>query len=468
MSDAVNAESRQAVPTSGDGLWAKAFSGAMLLVTALGVLVLGVIAVVALRDNGGGTASAAGSATQVDVRLSEFKIELSPAVVPPGDVTFMVHNVGTVEHNFVVPTLGVRTNNLKPGEMATLAVTNVGGGSYDYLCDIAGHEAAGMKGTLAVEAGASVATAAAAPATGGMSWQQMDAMMEAVAKRFPEKTEGAGNGELGFRIDAEGFKVFDLTASVIPWEVEKGKFVDGWAYNGQIPGPIIRINVGDKVRVNLKNELPESTSLHLHGIRVPNGADGVDPYTQPAIKPGESFTYEFVALEPAVGMYHSHHNAQVQVPNGLAGAMLIGDWKEAAMGVARSRVQDTDGDAESEIVMVLNDSGTIGLSLNGKSFPATEPYALKVGESAVVHYYNEGNMTHPMHLHQPAGLVVAHDGKLLEAPFWADTLNVAPGERWTVVYTALDPGVWAWHCHILTHAETPEGMRYMVTALIVE
>ena len=158
MSDAVNAESRQAVPTSGDGLWAKAFSGAMLLVTALGVLVLGVIAVVALRDNGGGTASAAGSATQVDVRLSEFKIELSPAVVPPGDVTFMVHNVGTVEHNFVVPTLGVRTNNLKPGEMATLAVTNVGGGSYDYLCDIAGHEAAGMKGTLAVEAGASVST----------------------------------------------------------------------------------------------------------------------------------------------------------------------------------------------------------------------------------------------------------------------------------------------------------------------
>ncbi len=117
--------------------------------------------------------------------------------------------------------------------------------------------------------------------------------------------------------------------------------------------------------------------------------------------------------------------------------------------------------------MVLNDSGTIGLSLNGKSFPATTPYALKVGESMVVHYFNEGNMTHPMHLHQPAGLVVAHDGKLLESPFWADTLNVAPGERWTVVYTALDAGVWAWHCHILTHAETPEGMRYMVTALIV-
>jgi FtsP/CotA-like multicopper oxidase with cupredoxin domain len=106
--------------------------------------------------------------------------------------------------------------------------------------------------------------------------------------------------------------------------------------------------------------------------------------------------------------------------------------------------------------------------LNGKSFPATTPYKLKVGESMVVHYYNEGLLTHPMHLHQPSGLVVAHDGKILDSPFWADTLNVAPGERWTVVYTAKDKGVWAWHCHILNHAETPSGMRYMVTALIVE
>jgi FtsP/CotA-like multicopper oxidase with cupredoxin domain len=118
--------------------------------------------------------------------------------------------------------------------------------------------------------------------------------------------------------------------------------------------------------------------------------------------------------------------------------------------------------------MVLNDSGTIGLSLNGKSFPATSPYSLAIGETMVVHYYNEGSMTHPMHLHQPSGLVVAKDGKVLESPFWADTINVAPGERWTVVYTPKDAGVWAWHCHILTHAETPEGMRYMVTALIVK
>jgi FtsP/CotA-like multicopper oxidase with cupredoxin domain len=129
---------------------------------------------------------------------------------------------------------------------------------------------------------------------------------------------------------------------------------------------------------------------------------------------------------------------------------------------------DKDGKIDQEVVMTLNDSGNIGLSLNGKSFPATAPYTAKVGETMLVHYYNEGLMSHPMHMHQPHGLVVARDGKPLENPFWSDTISIAPGERWTVAYTMLDPGVWAWHCHILTHAETPEGMKYMVTAVIVE
>lgn len=301
-----------------------------------------------------------------------------------------------------------------------------------------------------------------------VSWQQMDKMMEDVAMTYPAKTFGTGNAELAYTIDDDGYKVFSLVAKIIPWEVEPGKIVDGWSYNGMIPGPIMHANVGDKIRIVLKNELPESTSLHLHGVRVPNAMDGVDPYTQKPIEPGATFTYEWTATEPSVGMYHSHHNAQVQVPNGLAGAILIGDWKSMAMAAAGGRTNDANNVAEQEVVMVLNDSGTIGLSLNGKSFPATSPYSLAIGESMVVHYYNEGNMTHPMHLHQPSGLVVAKDGKVLESPFWADTLNVAPGERWTVVYTPKDAGVWAWHCHILTHAETPEGMRYMVTALIVK
>ena len=117
--------------------------------------------------------------------------------------------------------------------------------------------------------------------------------------------------------------------------------------------------------------------------------------------------------------------------------------------------------------MTLNDSGTIGLSLNGKAFPATEPYTMRLGQVMMVHYQNEGLMGHPMHMHQPVGWIIAKDGVPLLVPQPADTIWVAPGERYTVLYKATDPGVWAWHCHILSHAEGPQGMFGMVTALIV-
>jgi plastocyanin len=452
-----------------DSIFAKSMLGMMMIAVAVSALVLGVVAVVAMNGGSSSVSSASASGSSVvQVTLSEFRVVFDPSVVPAGDVTFTVTNAGAVDHNFAIPSLNVRTAMLKAGESETLVVEGIEVGEVEYLCEVAGHSAAGMIGKLSVvEAGSAMDMAAGSMAS-TMSWQQMDKMMEEVALKFPTKTLGTGNLELPYTMSDDGYKVFSLTAKIIPWEVEPGKFVDGWAYNGMIPGPIMRANVGDKIRIVLKNELPESTALHLHGVRVPNSMDGVDPYTQKAIIPGGTFIYEWTASEPSVGMYHSHHNAQVQVPNGLAGAILIGDWKTMAMAAAGGRTKDTNNVAEQEVVMVLNDSGTIGLSLNGKSFPATSPYSLAIGESMVVHYYNEGNMTHPMHLHQPAGLVVAKDGIMLESPFWADTLNVAPGERWTVVYTPKDAGVWAWHCHILTHAETPEGMRYMVTALIVK
>ena len=435
-------------------------------------VVLGVVAIVAMTNSDSSSTVVSELPTTISVELSEFNIAMSASTVRPGDITFQVKNNGNVDHNFVISTLKLRTEMLRPGQSVTVVATDVSAGTYEVICEVSGHLEAGMKSTLTVSPDApsssdmSMATGDGS-AGAKMTWQQMDAKMEEVALKFPAKTEGVGNTELTPIITDDGYKVFNLTASIIEWEVEPGKIVQGWAYSGQIPGPILRANVGDKIRIILKNDLTESTSLHLHGVRVPNSMDCVDPYTQKPIEPDQTFTYEFTALEPAVGMYHSHHNAQVQVPNGLAGALLIGDWKALGMQAAGSRLADTDGKADQEVVMVLNDSGTIGLSLNGKSFPATTPYTMKVGETMLVHYYNEGNMTHPMHLHQPSGLVVAHDGVPLEYPFWADTLNVAPGERWTVAYTAKDAGVWAWHCHILTHAETPTGMRYMVTAVIV-
>jgi len=115
----------------------------------------------------------------------------------------------------------------------------------------------------------------------------------------------------------------------------------------------------------------------------------------------------------------------------------------------------------------LQDSGAIGLTLNGKSFPATEPIRMALGQSVLIHYFNAGGQAHPMHLHGVDQLVVAKDGFPLDQPYKADTVPVAPGERYSVLVTATRPGTWAFHCHIFSHSEGAEGMFGMFTELIV-
>jgi FtsP/CotA-like multicopper oxidase with cupredoxin domain len=117
--------------------------------------------------------------------------------------------------------------------------------------------------------------------------------------------------------------------------------------------------------------------------------------------------------------------------------------------------------------MVLNDAG-VGLTINGKSFPATQPIVAKKGDRIRIRYMNEGLMIHPMHLHGMYQQVIAKDGAKLPAPYLADTLNIAPGERYDVIVDCQEPGAWAFHCHILTHAESNHGMFGMVTALVIK
>jgi FtsP/CotA-like multicopper oxidase with cupredoxin domain len=256
----------------------------------------------------------------------------------------------------------------------------------------------------------------------------------------------------------DGTKEFVLTAAVTDWEVSPGKTVQAWTYNGTVPGPTIAVDPGDHVRVVLDNQLPQSTAIHFHGITVPNDMDGVPDITQAPVKPGETFTYDFVAAQSQeVGMYHSHHHAEHQVPDGLMGAFLVGSEPVPA-GVTVAQ----------QVPMVLNDAGVIGLSLNGKSFPATAPVVAKLGDWVEIQYMNEGLQIHPMHLHGMPQLVIAKDGYPVPAPYDVDTLDVAPGERYTVLVHATAPGVWAWHCHILSHAESDQGMFGMVTAFVVQ
>jgi FtsP/CotA-like multicopper oxidase with cupredoxin domain len=285
----------------------------------------------------------------------------------------------------------------------------------------------------------------------------MDAMHEKGIKAFPAKTEGKGNQLLQPRME-KGVKCYDLTASIIQWETEPGKRVEGWAYNGQVPGPMIRVKEGDRVRVTLTNNLNESTAIHFHGLELPNDQDGVPFITQPPVKPGQTYVYEFTAPLGNAGshMYHSHHNAAKQVGLGLLGAFIVEPRKPRA-------IEKVDVD----YTMILND-GMHGYTLNGKGFPATEPIVAKLGQKVRIRFMNEGMMIHPMHLHGMHMTVIDKDGWAQPAPWKCDTLNVAPGERWDVIVNCNNPGTWAFHCHILPHAESEHGMFGMVTALIVE
>jgi FtsP/CotA-like multicopper oxidase with cupredoxin domain len=297
--------------------------------------------------------------------------------------------------------------------------------------------------------------AAAAPLSDRARSDAMDAMHEKGIKAFPAKTEGKGNQLLEPKMRG-GVKVYELTCTEVQWEVETGKRVKAWTYNGQVPGPQFRVKEGDRVRVNVKNDLPQSTSVHFHGVEMPNDMDGVPFITQPPIKPGETFSYEFTVPNAGSHMYHSHHNAAYQVGLGLLGAFIV-------------EPKDTKAEPKVDVdyVMILND-GSHGYTINGKSFPCTEPVVAKLGQTVRIRFMNEGMMIHPMHLHGMHMTVIAKDGWDQPAPWKCDTLNIAPGERWDVLVKANNPGTWAFHCHILPHAESEHGMFGMVTALIVQ
>jgi FtsP/CotA-like multicopper oxidase with cupredoxin domain len=291
-----------------------------------------------------------------------------------------------------------------------------------------------------------------------------DANALAVVKRFLggeyESVPGLGNQPVQPRLDG-GVKVFELTVDEFDHRIDAQKDpVHALGFNAMWPGPRITVVEGDRIRAVFRNNLKETTGIHFHGQRIPNAMDGVPHITQEPIKPGESFTYEFTVRTPGSHMYHSHHNATDQVGRGLLGAFIVEPRDAAARYASLYR-------ATQDIVWISNDS-LGGFTINGRGFPATAPIVATVGETIVVRFMNEGNMMHPWHLHGMPMHVVARDGYALgSAAFTCDTLGVNPGERWDVVIRCEDPGAWAFHCHILQHAEAQDGMFGMVTALVI-
>jgi FtsP/CotA-like multicopper oxidase with cupredoxin domain len=462
------------------------------VVTSIFALVMVGLVAATRPESSAATAVATGP---VPVALSEFEISPNRVVVPKGGSLALTNN-GSVVHNVAVTGTAVKSIDLNGGQTGTLDVSSLDPGEYEIFCAISGHKEAGMTATLVITDGSAASAEAAAGAEGGADHASHDDIAELdpadehaqrINREFEEAMTGGvqaflanaekyaageidkGNTPLEPEILPDGTKRFRVTAAITDWEVEPGKVVKAWTYNEQVPGPWIRVEPNDKVEVVFTNNLPISSDIHWHGLSVPFEMDGVAPITQDYVRPFEEFTYSFTASsQPELGMYHAHMHGQVAIVNGLFGVVQVGDV-DLPRGRTINNVEiPADLQIAQEIPMVLNDAGVIGLTLNGKGFPLTEPIVANKDDWVLIHFYNEGLQGHPMHLHRQPQIVVAKDGFPLAEPYRMDTIWVSPGERYSVLVKAEEVGTWAFHCHVVSHAENDNGLFGMVTVMIVQ
>lgn len=270
--------------------------------------------------------------------------------------------------------------------------------------------------------------------------------------------DSRGDKVLEPRIE-NGVKIYDLETSVIRWSILPNVTVDAYAVNGQVPGPRLHFRQGDRVRINVTNRLHENTTFHWHGLVLPNEMDGPAEITQKPIEPGGGYAYEFTAEQSGTYFYHSHDHVDRQQALGLYGAMII-DPTNPADGIK------TDHDYVIQLqewlmregltypAMPMDGGQPNYFTINGRAYPATDTIRMKVGETLKVRFIGTNNgFVHPMHIHGGPFEVVARDGETLKASarFLADTVNVGPGQRYDVIWTALRPGKWLIHCHIGHH-----------------
>lgn len=269
-------------------------------------------------------------------------------------------------------------------------------------------------------------------------------------------TESEGGQPLEFRV-ANGVKIFELTTRAVQWPIMEGVSVTAFTYNGTVPGPMIRVTEGDQVRIVVRNELSVPTTIHWHGVEVPNAMDGVPGVTQDPIQPGESFTYEFTAKPAGTFMYHSHYEGDVQVSAGLYAPMLIDplipEISPPAVDETLMISEWLVRGGQTFAAMPMAGMEPNYFTINGHAFPSTETITVKKGERVRLRLIGIGQFIHPMHLHGLPFKIVATDGHPVPeaAQLTKDTVSVAPGERYDIEFVATAPGQWMLHCHILHH-----------------
>ena len=277
--------------------------------------------------------------------------------------------------------------------------------------------------------------------------------------RYTAPADARGDRPLEPRIE-DGWKVFDLETSVIEWNILPDVRTMAYAYNDQIPGPRLRVTEGDRVRINVTNNLPEPTTVHWHGLIVPNAMDGPADVTQEPIAPGASFTYEFITEQRGTFFYHTHADVDRQQALGLYGALIIdprqpSDYPYAYDQELVIQLQEwLQRDGYTYPAMPMEGALPNFFTINGKAYPETETVRLRVGETLLVRFIGSNSgFIHPMHIHGGPFRIVETDGNPVEpgGQWIKDTVNVAPGERYDVLWEAREPGKWLLHCHINHH-----------------
>ena len=254
----------------------------------------------------------------------------------------------------------------------------------------------------------------------------------------------------------DGVKEFRLTAEPLKREFAKGMVVNTWGYNGSTPGPTIEAVEGDRVRLFVTNKLPERTSVHWHGILLPNGMDGVAGLNQPHILPGETYVYEFTLKQNGVFMYHPHSDEMVQMAMGMMGFFVIHPKVAETPKIDRHflvmlnewRIEPGTSTPDPSTMTDFNI-----FSFNGKVWPGTDPWVVKKGERVRFSFGNLSMDSHPIHVHGYQFEEVATEGG--EIPRSArrpmTTIDVPVGTTRTVEMVANVEGDWAFHCHKSHH-----------------
>ncbi|HEV8439526.1 MAG TPA: multicopper oxidase family protein [Methylomirabilota bacterium] len=294
-----------------------------------------------------------------------------------------------------------------------------------------------------------------------------------------------------------------LEARKVRWELAPGKLIDAMAYNGRVPGPEIRVKEGERVHVVLKNALDEPTTIHWHGVDVPNAMDGVPLITQKAVQPGETFAYEFEARPAGTRWYHTHFNEHHQMDLGLVAPLIVepaapepfpadrdytlvlDDWATGSAPAVPTTDAGTAGARGSMGGMMggmrgMGGRGMMGgmmgrggmgsmmgrgahapvydtMTINGKAYPATERIVLERGERVRLRLINaSAEHTHAIRLAGHPLHVTHTDGNTLQNPVEVDVLPIAPAERYDVLVHATRPGAWLLYCTAPGHAEAGE------------